>query len=161
MSINTLQQTLKKRFRISSFRLGQQEIIESILSGRDVLAIMPTGGGKSLCYQLPTLMKSGVTVIVSPLIALMNDQVAALKTLNIPAGCIHSGLSFEQRKTVFTEMKNCSQFFIVPLSRANPKNRGLPNGSRGKILLCLPLMKPIVFPSGGMILEKNMLNFLF
>ena len=77
-------------FGFPSFREGQEEIVRAVLSGEDVLAVMPTGAGKSLCYQLPTLARNGLTLVVSPLIALMRDQVAALRHFGIEAGSLNS-----------------------------------------------------------------------
>ncbi len=82
---------LHETFGFADFRPGQQEIIETVLAGRDVLAVMPTGSGKSLCYQLPALLREGLTVVVSPLIALMRDQVAQLRGYGIAAGSLNSG----------------------------------------------------------------------
>ena len=76
---------LKKFFGHSAFRGGQEALIDAILSGRDVLGVMPTGGGKSICYQIPALMLPGLTIVVSPLISLMKDQVAALTEAGVPA----------------------------------------------------------------------------
>lgn len=86
---------LKKYFGFDSFRKGQREIIEKILEGRDVLGVLPTGGGKSICYQLPALMKDGITLVISPLISLMKDQVDALREDGIEASFINSSLDFE------------------------------------------------------------------
>jgi len=83
---------LKEVFGYDQFRAPQDEVINSVLGGKDVLVIMPTGGGKSLCYQLPSLLRSGTGIIVSPLIALMQDQVAALSQLGIRAACLNSSL---------------------------------------------------------------------
>ncbi len=92
---------LEKYFGFREFREGQQEIIEAILEGNDALVIMPTGGGKSLCYQLPALVRPGTAIIVSPLIALMKDQVDALCAKGIDAGFINSSLSLvEQRQRI-------------------------------------------------------------
>ena len=84
------QTILKKYYGYSSFRPGQAEIVDAILQGRDALALMPTGGGKSICFQVPALMLPGCAIVISPLIALMNDQVLALRANGIPAAAIHS-----------------------------------------------------------------------
>ena len=86
------QGALKKYFGYETFRPLQQEIIDDALSGRDVFALLPTGGGKSLCFQLPALLRDGVTIVVSPLIALMKDQVDALRTSGIAATFLNSTL---------------------------------------------------------------------
>ena len=84
---------LKAHFGFDEFLPLQEEIISAVMSGNDAFALMPTGGGKSLCYQLPALALGGLTLVVSPLIALMKDQVDALKTNGIPAGFINSSLT--------------------------------------------------------------------
>ncbi len=83
---------LKEYFGYDDFREGQEALIRQILSGGDVLGIMPTGAGKSICYQVPAMLMTGITVVVSPLISLMQDQVAALKDAGLPAACLHSNL---------------------------------------------------------------------
>lgn len=97
---------LKQWFGYDSFREGQAEMIHSILGGKDVLGIMPTGAGKSLCYQIPALMLSGMALIVSPLISLMRDQVMALKTAGVPAAFINSSLSDVQCAMTMSNAKN-------------------------------------------------------
>ncbi|MEO0386139.1 MAG: DEAD/DEAH box helicase, partial [Pseudomonadota bacterium] len=92
---------LSSVFGYDSFRPGQREVVDAVMAGRDVLAIMPTGGGKSLCYQLPALCRPGVTVVVSPLIALMRDQVGALRAAGVAAGALTSGNSDEETEAVF------------------------------------------------------------
>ncbi|MBE6774077.1 MAG: RecQ family ATP-dependent DNA helicase [Ruminococcaceae bacterium] len=89
---------LKKYYGYDSFRQGQEYIIDAILSGHDVLGVMPTGAGKSVCFQLPALMLRGVTIVVSPLISLMNDQVQTLEKKGITAVCLNSAVSFEQQR---------------------------------------------------------------
>src|SRR6202051_5144340 len=84
------QETLRKTFGFSDFRPGQAEIVAAVLDGRDVLAVMPTGSGKSLCYQLPALLRDGLTIVVSPLIALMRNQVAQLCGYGIAAAALNS-----------------------------------------------------------------------
>ncbi len=92
-------QVLKQYFGYDSFRAGQEPLIEGLLSGRDVLGIMPTGAGKSLCYQVPALMFSGITLVVSPLISLMKDQVAALNQAGVHAAYFNSSLTPGQYRT--------------------------------------------------------------
>jgi ATP-dependent DNA helicase RecQ len=87
---------LQKYWGYSAFRPGQEPIITSLLSGRDVLALLPTGAGKSICYQVPGLLLPGITLVISPLIALMKDQVYQLLSRGIPAAAVHSGLSTTQ-----------------------------------------------------------------
>lgn len=97
-SADRLQSCLTARFGLDHFREGQREVVETALSGRHALVVMPTGGGKSLCYQLPALLLDGVTLVVSPLIALMKDQVDALVDLGLPATFVNSSLApAEQR----------------------------------------------------------------
>ena len=91
-----MKKLLKQYYGYKDFRPGQKEIIESILQGNDTLAIMPTGGGKSLCYQIPSLIFSGLTVVISPLIALMEDQVKSLDSVGIPSLFLNSSLEWEE-----------------------------------------------------------------
>lgn len=95
---------LKRYFGYSSFRPLQQEIIRDSLSGRDVFALLPTGGGKSLCFQLPALIRRGLTVVISPLIALMKDQVDSLRANGISAACLNSSLEGDQRRSVWRDL---------------------------------------------------------
>src|SRR3984893_5497353 len=87
-------------FGFAEFRAGQGEIIDTILSGRDVLAVMPTGSGKSLCYQLPALLRDGLTVVVSPLIALMRNQVAQLRSYGIAAASLNSANDLAENRNI-------------------------------------------------------------
>ncbi len=95
---------LGRIFGFSGFRPGQAEIVDAVMAGRNTLAIMPTGGGKSLCFQLPALCREGVTVVISPLIALMRDQVRALKAAGVDAGALTSGNTEEETEEVFAAL---------------------------------------------------------
>tara|TARA_B100000035_G_scaffold25541_1_gene20032 strand:- start:67 stop:2166 length:2100 start_codon:yes stop_codon:yes gene_type:complete len=95
---------LRDVFGFKKFRPGQREIIDAVACGENVLAIMPTGGGKSLCFQLPALLNDGLTVVISPLIALMRDQVRGLKAVGVTAGAITSGNTQEELDQVFSQI---------------------------------------------------------
>lgn len=99
------QQALKTFFGFEELRPGQAEVVQAILAGQDAMGIMPTGGGKSLCYQLPALCREGLTVVVSPLIALMKDQVDALQTRGIPAAAVNSSLGAEEYRQVMQALR--------------------------------------------------------
>ena len=96
---------LKQFFGHDEFRPGQGELIDAILAGRDVLGVMPTGGGKSMCYQVPAQMLPGMTLVVSPLISLMKDQVAALENAGVSAAYLSSDMTVEQRHTVYARVR--------------------------------------------------------
>lgn len=105
MQINTIgadkSAVLKQYFGHAAFREGQAELIDELLAGRDVLGVMPTGAGKSMCYQIPALLLPGITLVVSPLISLMKDQVAALTTAGVPVAFINSSLTAAQYSEVY------------------------------------------------------------
>ena len=107
---------LHKYYGYTSFRKGQENIITSIINKEDVLAIMPTGGGKSICYQVPALCLDGITIVISPLISLMKDQVDALKTMGVKARLINSSLSNSEYSEVLEEIENdeCKIIYIAP-----------------------------------------------
>ena len=112
----TIHEILKRYWGFDSFRPLQEDVVKSILSGHDTLALMPTGGGKSLCYQIPALAKDGLCLVISPLIALMKDQVENLRRKNITAFAIYSGMS---RKEVINTLKtatesNCRFLYVSP-----------------------------------------------
>ncbi len=112
----TIYSILKDYWGYDSFRPLQEDIINAVLSGKDTLALMPTGGGKSLCYQIPAMVNPGLCLVVSPLIALMKDQVENLRRKNITAFAIFSGMS---RKEVINTFKvasnsNCKFLYVSP-----------------------------------------------
>lgn len=112
------QEILKQHWQHGSFRPLQEEIITAVLEGKDVLALLPTGGGKSVCFQIPALAKDGLCLVISPLIALMKDQVENLKKRNIPALSIHSGMTyFEVKQTLQTAAFGSYKFLYVSPER--------------------------------------------
>jgi ATP-dependent DNA helicase RecQ len=114
----TVQRTLRGVFGLDAFRPGQEEVIRAVLAGRDTLAVMPTGAGKSLCYQLPGLLRHGTTVVISPLISLMRDQAGKLETTGIAAAELHSALpksEADQASSVITRAE--AEFILVSPER--------------------------------------------
>jgi ATP-dependent DNA helicase RecQ len=100
----SIRSALRNTFGFTKFRPNQQEIVRATVGGRDVFAVMPTGGGKSLCYQLPALVLPGLTVVISPLVALMKDQVDAARATGIPAACLNSTLPAQETQSVYQQL---------------------------------------------------------
>ena len=114
--------TLKHYFGYDSFRSGQAEIITNLMQGKDSLVLMPTGGGKSLCYQLPAILLPGVTIVVSPLIALMKDQVDSLTHQGISAAFINSSLDQQTINDIFTKL-SCGEIKLLYVAPERLTNR--------------------------------------
>ena len=104
--MDSLETALHAHFGWQHFRAGQRAVVEAVLQGRDALAVLPTGGGKSLCYQLPALIRSGLVVVISPLVALMEDQVLQLQRRGIAAACLHAGLDPARRRQAMERLRN-------------------------------------------------------
>lgn len=121
------QEILKDIFGYDSFRPLQLEIIKNLLAGKDTLAIMPTGGGKSLCYQIPALIFKGITIVVSPLISLMQDQVSSLKENGVPAEFLNSSLEFSEYLETVKKLKNgeIKIVYVSPEGLASDKMMGI------------------------------------
>ena len=126
MSAKTIHRCLQDSFGFSTFRPGQQEVIECLLAGRSALAIFPTGGGKSLCYQLPALLLDGLTLVISPLIALMKDQVDALRERGIAAARLDSSIGPAEAQAIFRQLADGSLklLYIAPERLANERFLG-------------------------------------
>jgi ATP-dependent DNA helicase RecQ len=120
---NTIRRLLRSVFGIEQLREGQQHVIDSVLDGKDTLAIMPTGGGKSLCYQIPAKMLEGITIVVSPLISLMKDQLEKLEELGIRSVQVNSSLSAEEEAAAIEAIANeaCEIVFCTPERLVSPE----------------------------------------
>lgn len=127
MTNNAALQTLHSVFGYDSFRGQQQQIIEQLIGGRDVLVLMPTGGGKSLCYQIPALVMDGVGIVISPLIALMQDQVSALHQVGVRAAYLNSTLALEQVREIEQKLQNgeLDLLYIAPERLSNARTQAL------------------------------------
>lgn len=114
--MDDLTRQLSEQFGFAKFRPGQEEVVRAVLAGRDAMAVMPTGQGKSLCYQLPATLLPGLTLVISPLIALMQDQVAGLKQRKIAAAAFHSGLTGSEKHRVIQDLnqKRLQLLYLAP-----------------------------------------------
>jgi ATP-dependent DNA helicase RecQ len=123
----SLETSLKHYFGYDTFRLGQRDIIDAALAGQDLLVIMPTGGGKSICFQLPALLKPGVMIVVSPLIALMQDQVTALQVNQIPSTYLNSSLGMAETRDREAQLLrgDIKLLYVAPERLFNPNFLGL------------------------------------
>lgn len=117
------EETLKNNFNLDQFRIGQKEIISAVVNKKDVLAVLPTGGGKSLCYQLPAVHLQKLVIVISPLIALMKDQVYSLKRQGVPSGCLYSGQTEAEKREVFSQI-NKGGTFVLYLSPERAQKEG-------------------------------------
>jgi len=161
----TAQQVLSHYYGYPSFRENQQEVIDTLLAGQDAFVLMPTGSGKSICYQIPSIMLNGVGLVVSPLIALMQDQVEALRQNGIRAAFLNSSLSIEEFKQVEFRVLNgqCDILYVAPerlFAKRFQKIIGkIRSGSKKKLVKSrwpyLPLTRPTACPSGAMISDRN------
>ena len=122
-----LLQALERHFGWTEFRPGQRAVVEALLQGRDCLAVLPTGAGKSLCYQLPALVRQGLMLVVSPLVALMEDQVLHLQRRGIQAACLHGGLDPGSRRQLLGRLRDnrglrqsCDHGLRSPFPRTPP-----------------------------------------
>ena len=115
-NMNQPEKLLQQYFGHASFRTGQKQAIDAILSGRDVLAVMPTGAGKSVCYQISALLLRGVTIVISPLISLMKDQVEALRQVGIPAAYVNSSITQEEfyHTVQMVQQGQCRILYVAP-----------------------------------------------
>ena len=121
---NMLQDSLKKHFGFSNFKPKQQEIIQSVMDNHNTFVIMPTGGGKSICFQLPALLFDGLTLVISPLIALMKDQVDGLKANGIEADFYNSSQETEEQTEIFEKIysKKLKLLYVAPESLSYLEN---------------------------------------
>ncbi len=119
----TIHETLRAVFGFQQFRSPQQEVIEQVCSGEDVFLVMPTGGGKSLCYQIPALQRDGLAIIVSPLISLMKDQVDALNANGVAAACFNSSLTGDEARLVSRQMESgeLNLLYVAPERLMQPE----------------------------------------
>jgi ATP-dependent DNA helicase RecQ len=122
-SLDEARAELKRAFGYDDFRKGQAPLVEALLAGRDCLGVMPTGAGKSICYQVPSLLLDGVTVVVSPLVSLMEDQVSALVDAGVKAACVSSQLSASEQGRVLARAANGAYdlLYVAPERLEDPR----------------------------------------
>src|SRR6188474_911150 len=122
-TMNTPATLLQNTFKLPSFRPGQEAVIAALLAGRSALAVFPTGGGKSLCYQIPALLLDGLTVVVSPLIALMKDQVEQLRAFGVPSLFLNSSLGPQeyQENMEYVKRGEVKLLYVAPETLLTPR----------------------------------------
>jgi ATP-dependent DNA helicase RecQ len=137
LPMSTPASILKETFGYDTFRPLQSEVIENVLARRDTLTIMPTGGGKSLCYQIPALLFEGLTVVVSPLISLMKDQVEQLRAFGVPALFLNSSLSPQayQENMGYIRRGEVRLLYVAPETLLTQRIGGLPHHRRSALHL--------------------------
>ena len=152
--MNQAAQVLETVFGYSAFRHHQEDIIQAVLDGQDVLALMPTGGGKSLCYQVPALVLEGVAIVVSPLIALMQDQVSALRQLGVRAAYLNSTLDYRTQAEIEEDVRrgDLDLLYVAPERLLTERMLGLLEQAP---LALFALTKRIVCRRGGTISAVN------
>ena len=143
---------LKQYWGFSEFRNPQEEIIAASLDNKDVIALLPTGGGKSICFQVPALVKEGTCLVISPLIALMQDQVENLKNLGIKATSIPSGASQDEIITLFDNIK-FGNFKFLYISPERLQSAFIQQKIAALNINLIAIMRHIVFLNGVMILD--------
>ncbi len=119
--MSIIEETLKRKFGFSGFKPGQRQVIETITAGKSAASIFPTGAGKSLCYQLPAILEQGMTLVVSPLLSLMKNQIDFLRSKNIPAAKLDSGMSAEDYRSIL-EAARLGQLKILMIAVERFKN---------------------------------------
>src|SRR5258708_26576063 len=135
---DTLLDALHVHFGHAAFRTGQREVVEAIVAGHDAVVVMPTGGGKSLCYQLPAVLSDSTTLVISPLIALMKDQIDGLRARGIPAAALHSNLDGAEQWEVQRAYREgrLRLLYVAPERLVRPDFRGLlAHSPPGRIVL--------------------------
>lgn len=158
MSYLSAQHCLQQVFGYDAFRGEQEAIVNHVISGGDALVLMPTGGGKSLCYQLPALLRDGVAIVISPLIALMQDQVDTLQQLGVAAAFLNSSLDIERANFTNDQLMqgNIKILYVAPERLRQATFYTCWNNLTAALgLPCLQLMKRTVFHNGGMISDRN------
>jgi ATP-dependent DNA helicase RecQ len=153
----SLPESLKANFGFTSFKGNQEDIIENVINGKDTFVLMPTGGGKSLCYQLPAILLEGTAIIISPLIALMKNQVDAIRAFSSEDGVAHF-MNSSLTKAAIMKVKEdllsgkTKMLYVAPESLTKEENV---NFLRQVKVLFMPLMRHIVFQNGAMISGRN------
>ena len=146
----TPEHALPEHFGLAGFREPQRAIVESVLAHKDTLVVMPTGGGKSLCFQLPAMMLPGVTLVVSPLIALMKDQVDALQAKGLPAGLLNSSLSLDEQRAMLDAIRR-KELKLVYVAPERFRSQSFLNALPRMRSASLPSTRHTVFPNGATI----------